>query len=90
MGRVTVRFWGTLRLRGPRTLEVEVPASAVVQDVVTLVAAELGGDAEANARDMLSFCLVLRNGEALPPELGLGTPVADGDVIAFVPAASGG
>ncbi len=62
----------------------------MLRDVVNRVAAELGGDVEANAREIATFCMFVQNGDAVPPELELEAPVEEGDVLAFVPAVSGG
>ena len=90
MGMVTVRFWGTLRFPGQRTLQVEVAPQGTLGDVVNQIAAQLGGDVDGNVKDILSFCMFVRNGDQVPPELELETPVEEGDILAFVPAVSGG
>ena len=80
--RVTLKLFGSLReLAGTRTLELELPAGAKVEDVREALAARLPAAAPLGPR----VAVAVNHELALP-----GTLLADGDEVALLPPVSGG
>lgn len=80
--KITLKLFGSLReAAGTRTLELELPAGAKIEDLREALAARLPGAARFGPRVAVAV-----NQELAPP----GTALAEGDEVALLPPVSGG
>jgi molybdopterin converting factor small subunit len=94
--QVTVRFAGPIRtLAGRQSEVVTLPEGAVVRDLLQLLADTLPTPFRLEVLTPLEegrapLALLLVNGASLRNLHELNRPLADGDIIAFVPPMAGG
>ena len=86
---IEVRYYGALALyAGAQRAALELPAGATLRDLLERLS-EVNPPAYRGLATGQGFLRVMRN-ETLVPEDELDAPLAEGDVIALVPAISGG
>jgi molybdopterin converting factor small subunit len=94
--QVIVKFTGPMRtLAGRAEEQVSLPAGAALCDLLHVLAANLPSQFGREVVDPLQTgdlppALLLVNTVNLSGPSGLDHPLADGDVVAFVPPMSGG
>lgn len=86
---VEVRYYGALAMyAGAPRAALDLPAGATLQDLLERLS-KVNPPAYRGLADGQGFLRVMRN-EVIVPEDGLDAPLAAGDVVALIPAISGG
>lgn len=94
--KVTVRFTGPMRTLAGRAQQlVSLPAGSALRDLLNALAQDLPAEFAREVvvplqRGRTPPTLLLVNTVNVSSSAGLDQPLADGDVVAFVPPMSGG